>query len=214
MTWRVLRIAGHLIAHPSQWSEEHGYPAVRSMFEAFVQMRWMLAVEEARPTVWHEFKDYGRGRTKTLKLHTEAAIEEATGQPREILEGLLPKLQEEANRDISEDFESSWPNAERMTSAGAGASDVYDGSTLNSPTEMRRGRSQRAPRSTACPTAAIASPRPMSASQSSAIASAKRASSRCRSPSSRCNVSQPARSARVTAGLFEEKLARIVGSGR
>jgi hypothetical protein len=86
MTWRVLRIACHLIAHPSQWSEEHGYSAVRSMSEAIVQMRWMVAVEGARPTVWHEFKDYGRGRTKALKLHTEAAIDEqrqsSRSQPR------------------------------------------------------------------------------------------------------------------------------------
>lgn len=104
MTWRILRIACHLIGQPSQWSEEHGYSAVRSMFEAIVQMRCMVTVEEARPTVWHEFKDYGRGRTKALKLHTEAAIEKATGRPKEILERLLPKLEEEANRDISEDF--------------------------------------------------------------------------------------------------------------
>jgi hypothetical protein len=104
MTWRLLRIAAHLIAHPSQWSEEHGYPAVRSMFEAIVQVRWMLYIEESRPTVWHEFKDYGRGRTKALKLHAEAALSKA-GTPKEILERLLPKLQEEANRDISEDLQ-------------------------------------------------------------------------------------------------------------
>jgi hypothetical protein len=105
MTWRVLRIAGHLIAHPSQWSEEHGYPAVRSMFEAFVQMRWMLKVEESRAAVWHEFKDHGRGRAKALKLHTEAVIEKTTGEPSKLLEGVLSKLKEEVNRDISEDFQ-------------------------------------------------------------------------------------------------------------
>jgi hypothetical protein len=105
MTWRVLRMASHLIEHPAQWSEEHGYAAIRSLFEAVVQMRWMLAVEETRPTVWYEFKDYGRGRTKALKLHTEEALQKATGKPKEILERLLPKLGEEVNRDISEDFQ-------------------------------------------------------------------------------------------------------------
>ena len=69
MTWRALRIACHLIGHPAQWSEEHGYSAIRGLFEAIVQIRWMLAVEETRPTVWPEFKDYGRRRTKaTLRL--------------------------------------------------------------------------------------------------------------------------------------------------
>lgn len=105
MTWRAIRMASHLIGHPAQWSEEHGYSAIRSLFEAIVQMRWMLAVEEARPAVWHEFKDYGRGRTKAFKLHTEEALQTATGKPKEILERLLPKLGEEVNRDISEDFQ-------------------------------------------------------------------------------------------------------------
>ena len=105
MTWRAIRMASHLIGHPAQWSEEHGYPAIRGLFETIVQMRWMLAVEETRPDVWHEFKDYGRGRTKALKLHTKEALQKATGKPKEILEGLLPKLEEEVNRDISEDFQ-------------------------------------------------------------------------------------------------------------
>jgi hypothetical protein len=105
MTWRVLRIAGHLISHPAQWSEEHGYPAIRSMFEALVQMRWMLSVEATRPTVWFEFKDYGRGKSKQLKLNTEQSIAKLTGEPKEILERLLPKLTEEANRDGSEEFQ-------------------------------------------------------------------------------------------------------------
>jgi hypothetical protein len=105
MAWRALRMAGHLIGHPAQWSEEHGYSAIRGLFEAIVQMRWMLAVEETRPGVWNEFKDYGRGRTKALKLHTEEALQKATGMPKEILAGLLPKLEEEVNRDISGDFQ-------------------------------------------------------------------------------------------------------------
>jgi Family of unknown function (DUF5677) len=105
MTWRVLRIAEHLIAHPAQWSEEHGYPAVRSMFEAVVQMTWMLKVEEARPTVWAEFKNFGRGKTKALKLHTEATHAKATGAEKETLEGVLKKLEQEVNRDVDEHFQ-------------------------------------------------------------------------------------------------------------
>jgi hypothetical protein len=103
ITWRVLRIAEHLIAHPSQWSEEHGYPAVRSMLEGAIQMTWMLKVEEARPTVWAEFKNYGRGRTKALKLHPEATHARATGAEKKTLEGVLKKLDQEANRDVNEE---------------------------------------------------------------------------------------------------------------
>ncbi len=105
MTWRALRIAEHLIAHPSQWSEEHGYGAVRSMFEAVVQMTWMLRVEETRSTVWAEFKNFGRGKTKALKLHTEATHAKATGAEKETLEGVLKKLEREANRDGNEQFQ-------------------------------------------------------------------------------------------------------------
>jgi hypothetical protein len=75
------------------------------MFEALVQMRWMLSVEATRPTVWFEFKDYGRGKSKQLKLNTEQSIAKLTGEPKEILERLLPKLTEEANRDGSEEFQ-------------------------------------------------------------------------------------------------------------
>lgn len=105
MVWRVLRIAEHLIAHPAQWSEEHGYAAVRSMFEAIVQVNWMLKVEGTRPTVWAEFKNFGRGKNKALKLHTEATLETATGDQKEILEGVLARLERDVNRDVSEDFQ-------------------------------------------------------------------------------------------------------------
>lgn len=105
VVWRILRIAGHLIAHPTLWSEEHGYPSIRMLFEAYVELKWMLAVEAARPGVWHEFKNYGRGRTKQLLLHTEEVIGRSKGEPREILERLLPNLRAQANRDVAEDFQ-------------------------------------------------------------------------------------------------------------
>jgi hypothetical protein len=105
VAWRVLRTAAHVVAHPALWSEEHGYPSVRMLFEAYVQLKWMLAVEGSRPGVWHEFKNYGRGRTKALLLHTEEVIGRSEGEPREILERLLPKLREQANRDVGEDFQ-------------------------------------------------------------------------------------------------------------
>jgi hypothetical protein len=105
MTWRVLRIADHLVAHPAQWSEEHGYPAVREMFEAVVQMRYALSVEGERPAVWAEFKNYGRGRTKALKLHTEESLAKATGPEKAMLEGLLPRLTQAVNRDRNEEFQ-------------------------------------------------------------------------------------------------------------
>ena len=48
VVWRILRTAAHVVAHPALWSEEHGFPSVRMMFEAYVQLKWMLAVETAR----------------------------------------------------------------------------------------------------------------------------------------------------------------------
>jgi hypothetical protein len=105
VAWRILRTAAHLVAHPLLWSEEHGYPSVRMLVEAYVQMRWMVAVEDLRPGVWHEFKNYGRGRNKALLLHTEEVLSRSEGEPRAILERLLPRLKEQANRDIAEDFQ-------------------------------------------------------------------------------------------------------------
>jgi hypothetical protein len=64
-----------------------------------------VMIEKGRPGVWHEFKNYGRGRNKALLLHTAAVIGRSEGESREILERLLPKLKERANRDIAEDFQ-------------------------------------------------------------------------------------------------------------
>ena len=105
VVWRILRTAAHLVAHPALWSEEHGYPSIRMLFEAYVQLKWMVALEASRPAVWHEFKNYGRGRTKALLLHTVEVIGRSDGEPREILERLLPKLKARANRDVAEDFQ-------------------------------------------------------------------------------------------------------------
>jgi hypothetical protein len=105
VVWRILRLASHLITHPALWSEEHGYPSVRMMFEGYIQLKWMLQVETVRPDVWQEFKDYGRGRTKALYLHTQEVLGRASGEPRELLERLLPRLREQANRDKSEEFQ-------------------------------------------------------------------------------------------------------------
>jgi hypothetical protein len=105
MAWRILRTAAHVVTHPALWSEEHGYPSIRMLFEAYVQLKWMVAAEDSRTGVWHEFKNYGRGRSKALMLHTEEVLGRAEGEPRRILEGLFPKLKEQANRDIGEDFQ-------------------------------------------------------------------------------------------------------------
>jgi hypothetical protein len=75
------------------------------LFEAYVQLKWMLEVEATRPGVWHEFKNYGRGRTKALMLHTKATMDHSEGEPKRILEELLPKLRAQTNRDIGEDFQ-------------------------------------------------------------------------------------------------------------
>ncbi len=105
VVWRALRVAAHLVSHPALWSEEHGYPSVRSLFEAYVQLKWMLSVESSRPAIWDEFKNFGRGRTKALMLHTEEVIGRTEGEPHAILERLLPKLRADVNRGVSEDFQ-------------------------------------------------------------------------------------------------------------
>jgi hypothetical protein len=105
MAWRVLRVARHLVAHPAQWSEEHGYPAIREMFEAVVQMRYALSIEAERTTVWAEFKNYGRGRAKAFKLHAEERLAKASGPEKEMFERLVPKLARGLNRDRNEEFQ-------------------------------------------------------------------------------------------------------------
>jgi hypothetical protein len=71
------------------------------MFEAVVQITWMLKVENDRPTVWSRLWP---GKNKAMKLHTEEALAKATRNPKELLEGVLAKLEKDVNRDV-EDFQ-------------------------------------------------------------------------------------------------------------
>ncbi len=125
IVWRILRIAAHLVAHPGLWSEEHGYASIRMLFEAYVQLKWMLSVEASRSTIWHEFKNYGRGRAKALLLHTEAAVGRTEGEPREILERLLPKLRKQT--PIATSPRTSRTSAPQAPSPATGASMTWPG---------------------------------------------------------------------------------------
>ena len=139
MTWRSLRIADHMISHPALWSEEHGYASLRALFETWVQMNWMLQVEAKRPTVWSEFKDYGRGRNKQLLLHTRAQAQKAEGRPKELLDGLQEMIEREVNQDQNEDFQaiSTAPTfiegkSLQAMAQEAGLGEFYDGMMIPS----------------------------------------------------------------------------------
>jgi hypothetical protein len=155
VTWRILRTAAHVTTHPAVWSEEHGYPFVRMLFEAYVQLKWMVTVEGMRPGIWHEFKSYGRGRNKAMLMHTQAVLSRSEGEPRKILEGLLPKLKEQANRDIAEDFQdiliadsfaadTSLLAMAKAVVPGGHVSLGHDPSELGTPRRLVRARRVRA----------------------------------------------------------------------
>jgi hypothetical protein len=122
IAWRILRIAAHVISHPAMWSEEHGYPSVRMLFEGYAQLKWMLAVEDSRPGVWHEFKNYGRGRTKALMLHTKATMERSQGEPSASLRSSYPSSE---HRPIGTSAKTSKTSVRRRPSPATSRSSKW-----------------------------------------------------------------------------------------
>jgi hypothetical protein len=70
---RVIRLVDGTISAPLLWTDEYGASVMRSVVEAKILIRWLE--HKADSELYTKFKDYGRGRLKLLKLHTEEYID-------------------------------------------------------------------------------------------------------------------------------------------
>lgn len=106
MAWRAVRAAAHLVRTPAMWSHEHGGGVLRSLGEAAIQIRWMRANEAARPSIYDEFKEYGRGRRKKYMIDLEKMIEAGGPEAEEQMGRVLERARSDVNRDIDENFQT------------------------------------------------------------------------------------------------------------
>ena len=98
---RAMQLAFAVSRAPSLWSTAVGMPSVRSLVESLIVVRWMLATEAADPTVYAQFKEYGRGQLKLFKLHMEEFAATLSDVPND-LAAYLDSLQADVDEDVME----------------------------------------------------------------------------------------------------------------
>lgn len=103
LTAHALRLAFAIAAHPGLWVGEFGAPLLRSAAEVVIYLSWFNTSEGRQPESHQKFKSFGRGRLKLAKLHAEEFADRMGTN--EILEEILEGLQDEANREVAEEWQ-------------------------------------------------------------------------------------------------------------
>jgi hypothetical protein len=99
---RVVRLVAAATDAPLLWTDEYGAGLMRSVVEAKILIRWLE--HKSDPGLYAKFKEYGRGRLKLLKLHTEEHADSLNEVP-DHLAAYLEHLNAEVNADIWEEYQ-------------------------------------------------------------------------------------------------------------
>lgn len=99
---RVIRLVDGAAGAPLMWSSEFGSSLLRSVVEAKIVLRWLAVKDD--DTLYSQFKDYGRGKLKLLKLHMEEYVDRLDEAP-DHLTKYLEQLELEVNADLWEEFQ-------------------------------------------------------------------------------------------------------------
>lgn len=99
---RAIRLVEGAIASPLLWTDEYGSAVMRSIVEAKIVIRWLALKND--PTLFEQFKNYGRGKLKLLKLHAEEYLDSLDDPPDTLVE-YVEHLNAEVNAEIMEEFQ-------------------------------------------------------------------------------------------------------------
>lgn len=99
---RARRAVSVAIGNPLLWSTEHGSGTVRTLVESRIVLAWLLHQDDSK--LFTQFKDYGRGHLKLLKLHLEEFLDKQRS-PDPDLKAHVAELDKAVNQDISEEFQ-------------------------------------------------------------------------------------------------------------
>lgn len=124
---RAARAALALARTPDLWSGEHGMATIRVLSETEIVLRWMETQDES---VFEDYKSYGLGKRKLLRLHMEQ-LADLTPSLRPILADALEQLEHQTGGRHQEAFQEVSVEATfagrslRQMAAEAGADDEY-----------------------------------------------------------------------------------------
>jgi Family of unknown function (DUF5677) len=98
---RAVQLAISIAGSPVLWSPGIGMPIVRAIIEAHIVLNWLMHTEETDPTVYLQFKEYGRGQLKLYKLHMEEFADSLQDPPPGLAES-IETLDRQVNEDVME----------------------------------------------------------------------------------------------------------------
>lgn len=101
---RAVRLVRATLATPVLWSEEFVLQMTRIVVEALIVMKWLI--HENNQELYVKYKDYGRGRLKLLKLHSEEYLESLEDRAPDGLKTYIDFLDAEVNSEINEEFQN------------------------------------------------------------------------------------------------------------
>jgi hypothetical protein len=99
---RAYRAIRALATAPHMWTGEHSAWAIRLLFETEIYLRWLDA---AGPDGFVQFKSYGLGKRKLLRIATADFRDRLADEAPEILERLVDQLTEDTGGEWGEAFQ-------------------------------------------------------------------------------------------------------------
>ena len=100
---RSLRIVGTALRSPAGWTLEHSGASLRALVETLITITWLTSREQ--PEMYTQFKNFGRGRLKLLKLHWEEFADTLEEVPPAVRR-TIDDLDQLVNQDIDEEFQN------------------------------------------------------------------------------------------------------------
>lgn len=101
---RSFRVVNMTLTNPGMATEDFVKQSIRVVVESFVVMKWLR--DHEKDELYTGYKDYGRGRLKLLKLHSESYLDSlGDDAPSDLIE-YVEQLTEEVNNEIYEEFQN------------------------------------------------------------------------------------------------------------
>lgn len=102
LAMRAIRVVSAFVNSPMLWSSEHGALSLRAVVEVRISLAWMIRRKDER--IYDQFKAYGRGQLKLLKLKLEEFIDRSAQVPDEYHQW-AEGLDRAVNWEIWEEFQ-------------------------------------------------------------------------------------------------------------
>lgn len=97
---RAIRMALSIASSPDLWRPEVCHPLVRAAVESRITLEWLE--KQGKPSIYTEYKDYGRGHLKLYKLQLE---EHLGADESRAIDALLDFWQAQVDKDLGEELQ-------------------------------------------------------------------------------------------------------------